>query len=250
MNIALCGLGKAGKVFVEDTLHSSKYELKDVLCRESSNTAGQTVTEVTSIKTKEDIIISKLSEFDNKNNIDVIIDFSSSETTMHLVDICCKYGINLVICPTNFTQAQLNRIKGLAEDNDIGVLFAPTLTIGINMLMDFVEKLSGLFLDFSFEIIEKHPTNKGAPTMTAKKIAGKIDRSNVPISSIRLDGYVGEHEVIATNGCERISITHESFSRSAFVKGSLFAADYIAPKKGFYEINDVFTEIIKAEYGV
>lgn len=248
MNIALCGLGKAGKKFVEHTIGSQKHSLSAVLCRDSSDTAGKTVTEVTNLITDKELIIQRISEFSNKEKIDVVIDFSNNPTTFELVDLCCKYNINLVICPTNFTDEELKTIADKAETGGIGVVFAPTLTVGINMLIDFAEKLSSLFSDFSFEIIEKHSKIKGKPTKTAQIIGDAINQDNVPISSVRLNGFVGVHEVIATNGYECISIQHESFSRDAFANGALIAADYIFGRTGFYHIREIFNDMITNEY--
>ena len=248
MNIALCGLGKAGKQFVEQTLNSEKYHLCVVLCREASSTAGKVVRNVTNINTPDSLVVKKISEFKNTENIDIIIDFSNNPTTFALLDVCCKYGINLVICPTNFTEAELEMIKEKANAHHIGVVFAPTLTVGINMLIDFVKKLSTLFNDFDYEIIEKHPKNKGKPTKTAEIIADSITSSSINIHSIRLNGYVGVHEVISTNGFEKITITHESFSRAAFVNGALIATNYIYGKEGFFTINEIFHEMITNTY--
>lgn len=244
MNIGLCGLGKAGRQFVEYTINNEKYCLKTVLCREESRTAGKTVTDITNLKTNDDLTIQRISEFSNSEHLDVLIDFSNSETTLKLVDICVKHKINLVICPTGFTDSQLGEIKDKATNNDIGIVFAPTLTIGINMLIDSVIKISSLFSDFDFEIVERHSKFKASPTKTAQIISNSICRDSVPISSIRLDGYVGEHEVTATNGSERISIVHESFSREAFVKGSLIAADFIVNHRGYFEMRDIFKKLI------
>ena len=244
MNIGLCGLGKAGRQLVEYTIDNEKYNLKAVLCRDESRTAGKTVTDITNLRTKDNIVIQKISEFSNLEKLDVIIDFSNSETTMKIVEICVAQKINLVICPTNFTDDQIETIKKRAIESNIGVVFAPTLTIGINMLIDSVVKISSLFSDFNFEIVERHSKFKASPTKTAQIISKSICREDVPISSIRLDGYVGEHEVTATNGFERISIIHESFSRVAFVKGSLIAADFICEHKGYFEMRDIFKKLI------
>lgn len=248
MNIALCGLGKAGKKFIEHTLESLSYNLSAVLCRDESNTAGMTVEQVTNIHTQHIIEIQRISDFTNVEKVDVIIDFSNSRTTFELLDVCCKYGINLVICPTDFTECELDIIKKKTLNCNIGVVYAPTLTIGINMLIDFVKKLSYLFEDFEFEIIEKHSKMKGSPTKTAQIIAENIDKKNTHISSVRLDGYVGVHEVIATNGIEKIVISHESFSREAFANGALIAADYIVERTGFYEMKDIIEDLIKKHY--
>ncbi len=245
INIGLCGLGKAGTEFVNYIEHSGKchdFVLTDVLCRDLSETAGKSVAEITGIVTARNIMITKLSDFRNINKTQVIVDFSASQTSKKLVELCCKEGINLVICTTNFSDSDLESIKQKVIKSKIGVVFAPTLTIGINLLIDFVTRFSRQFLDFSFEIIEKHGKNKTSPTKTAQIISSKIDKEDTKISSIRLNGYVGVHEVIATDGFEKISIEHESFSRAAFVRGALFAARYIANTKGFYLMNDIVND--------
>lgn len=244
MNIGICGFGKAGKQLVEFLLNKEEFNFCVALCRNNSSSWNKTVTEVTNIKTKNEITIQKIENFENTENIDVIIDFSSKETSLQLVELCCKYRINLVICPTNFSDEELEHISNKALINKIGIIYAPTLTVGINAMITFVKVFSSLFPDFSFEIIEKHGKFKPSPTKTAKIIADSIESENVPISSVRLDGYVGIHEVIATNGNERISFTHESFSRNAFANGALLAADFIYGKVGFFNIKDMFAEMM------
>ncbi len=245
MNIGLCGLGKAGQEFVKYILKSDEFILRQVLCREQSKTAGKNVSEVTGLLTYSEIPITKISEFRNIKNLDVIIvDFSNSITSLNLLDICAKFKVNLVICTTNFSEYQLNFIEKMANVYDIGVVYAPTLTIGINILLKFVKNLSILFPEFSFTIIEKHGKNKDCPTRTAKIISNNIDKEDTKILSVRLNGYVGIHEVIATDGYERITIEHESFSRSAFVRGSLIASKFIYKRKGFFTMKDVMENLM------
>ena len=239
MNVGLCGLGKAGQEFVNYTLHSEEFILRDILCRAESKTANKTVRDVMGIITPRDIHITKIEDFQNKNNLDVIIDFSHSKTSMLLFDMCCREKINLVICTTDFTDEQLKYIAEKTVQKNIGVVYAPTLTVGINILINFIKKLSAQFPNFSFEIVERHGKNKSCPTRTAKIISSAIQNKNVPINSIRLNGYVGVHEVTATDGFERVSIEHETFSRTAFVRGALLACKYINKRQGFYNISNI-----------
>lgn len=244
MRIGLCGLGKAGKEFVKYIDDKKDMQLSLVLCRDESATAGKSLRDITKFNSKYDMRIEKISECKLVEKPDVIIDFSGCETTIKLVDFCAQNSINLVICPTDFTQAEINYIKKMGQENGIGIMFAPTLTLGINVMMDYLEKISNVFPSFKFEVVEKHPMNKPKPTRTAKYITEVINREMVPISSVRLDGYVGLHEVICADGYERITLTHETCSRQAFARGALFAAKYINGKKGFYSINKVLKELL------
>ena len=248
MNIGLCGLGKAGQEFVRYTLYSDKFILREILCRAESKTANKTVEEVMGIITPRNIHITKIEDFQNKNNLNVIVDFSNSKTSMLLFDMCCREKINLVICTTDFIDEQLKFIAEKTVRENIGVVYAPTLTLGINILINFIKKFSAQFPDFSFEIVERHGKNKSRPTRTAKIISQAIQNKNVPINSIRLNGYVGVHEVTATDGFERISIEHESFSRTAFVRGALLACQYINNQRGFYNISNIL-ESLNISYG-
>lgn len=248
MKLCLCGLGRAGKEFVRYISKSTQHELVAVLCRDESPSFGSRVCDLTDVAIDSSLCVQRISEFDcNRKNFDVIIDFSACETSLKLVDLCCKYNINIVICPTDFTEGQLEIIKNKTIKNNIGTVFASTLTSGINLVIDFVERLSRVFPDFNFEIIERHPYNKPSPTKTATIIQHAINRKNTPISSIRLDGYVGVHEITATDGYERISVVHESFSRAAFVRGSILAASFIQKRTGIFYMKDIIKAILLEE---
>lgn len=244
MNIGLCGLGKAGREFVKYVLPSEEFQLKEVLCRSESNSKGKTVEEFLGIITPYPINITCIEDFTNAQNLDVIVDFSKAETSMKLVDLCCDFSINLVICTTDFTDGQIHMIESKINMSDIGCVYAPTLTMGINTAMTFVKNLSSIFPEFSFEIIERHEKRKSVLSKTSEIIADVINRGDTKIHSVRLDGYVGVHEINATDGYERITVIHESFSRMAFVRGALFAGKYIHGKRGFFVINDILNRLI------
>lgn len=248
MKFALCGLGKAGTEFIRYLLNAPDCrddELTAVLCRASSPTRGRTVAETTKIILPQDLTIEAVEDFDaaalpRDKRPDVIIDFSASETTFKLLDLCAHQKINLVICPNDFSGEQIGRMKEITEDSGIGVVYAPTLTPGVNLLINFVEHFSRAFPDYNFEIVEKHSRHKKKPSRTAEYIGEAIQRAEVPIHSLRLDGYTGIHEATATDGFERITIVHESLSRAAFARGALYAARFIRGKSGFYTLKEIF----------
>lgn len=250
MNLALCGLGKAGTEFIRYLLNSPDCrgdELTAVLCRPTSPTLGKTVAETTKIILPEDLTITSVENFDAAalpadKRPDVIIDFSASETTFKLLELCARQKINLVICPNDFSAAQIEEMKKITTSSGIGVVYAPTLTPGVNLLINFVEHFSRAFPDYNFEIVEKHSRHKKKPSRTAEYIGEAIQRDEVPIHSLRLDGYTGIHEATATDGLERITIEHESLSRAAFARGALYAARFIKGKSGFYTLKEIFKQ--------
>ena len=245
MNIAVCGLGRAGKELARKIVLETENELVMGLCREESRTAGMDIGELMGMP-KFSCNMWKISECEQvllDKKVDVIIDFSGKSTSLELVPLCERVGINLVICTTNFTEEEKKYLCEMGQKSTFGLVYAPNLTLGINLLMEFVEKLSKILPEFDFEIVERHRRDKPRVTTTAKLISKVIDRGETPISSIRTGGYVGIHEVTAASEEERITIEHESFSRQAFAKGALMAAQFLYGKKGFYEMKDVIKNL-------
>ena len=247
MNIVICGFGRAAKALTERVLQSEENKLIAVLGRKESKNIGKDIGEILygkGIKLDINVIsFDSAVEMLKNEKIDVVIDFSNREMAFPLIKLCGELKTNLVICTTNHTAEEIGKFQAMANDLNIGVVYAPNLTIGINLLMEFVNKLGKVLADFDFEIIEKHPKDKAQITATARMISQSINKTNTPIHSVRLNGFVGVHEVIATDGIEKITIEHESFSRLAFAKGALAAANFIENKTGLYFMSDVIKSI-------
>ena len=248
MTICVCGIGRAGAAMIEKILETKEMALSCVLTRDNSEHIGKDAgdiinkaplgVEVLPISVDIDILRSK--------NFDVIIDFSSNAATMQLLGICKEIGAKLVVCTTNHSEETIKEMEEEADKSKVGVVYAPNLTLGINILIDFVSTISKILTDFDFEIVEYHFKKKPRVTATASIIAKAIERDEVPISSVRVGGYVGVHEVYCANDNERLTITHESFSRKAFAHGAIMATNFVKNKIGFYHMSDVIEEIKKA----
>lgn len=247
MRIAVCGLGRAGKVLAHKLIHDDKNILCCGICRDISKTANEDIGHILEMPLLNIPVIplNRIEKELIERKVDVVIDFSHKDTTMQLAKVCQRANVSLIVCTTNFEPEELVVLQEIGNTCNAGMVYAPNLTIGVNLLMSFVERMSKLVPDFDFEIIERHRKDKKRITTTAKLIAARIHRENVPISSVRLNGYVGVHEVTATNENERITIVHESFSREAFASGALMAAQYIVGKKGYHEMADVIKELEK-----
>ena len=245
MRIAVCGLGRAGKVLAKKIISEKKDTLCCAICREESLTAGKDVGEVLEMYNLDIPVVTIPNALDEllKRNVDVVIDFSNKVTTLKIAEVCANNNIAMVVCTTNFDPEELESLKAIGEKSTHGLIYAPNLTIGINLLISFVERVSKLLPDFEFEIIERHRKGKSKPTTTAKLIAKHICRDDVPISSVRVGGYVGIHEVTAANENERLTIVHESFTRNAFANGAIFAANYIFGKSGYHEMTDAVRKL-------
>lgn len=247
MNILICGTGRAGKAMAEKVVLSKEHKLIGMICRKGSCNAGIDLGKI--LYPNNDIFLDKeiiqINEVPEKlhEKVDVVIDFSNKENALSLIDLCGKIKSNLVICTTNHSVEDIAEFKSRANEYGIGIVYSPNLTIGINLLMEFISKAAKILPSFDFEICECHPKDKGKPTATARMISQHINRSETPIHSIRMNGYVGIHEVVCTDGIERITIKHESLSRQAFANGAILAAEFVKNKKSFFLMKDVITEL-------
>ena len=150
-----------------------------------------------------------------------------------------------MLCTTGYSEAELLWMTEFVKHNRIGVVFAPNVTLGVNVLLTAIRLVARALPSFDYHITETHHSKKvDSPSGTAKKLAAAIEEelpegAEVPISAIRAGGYVGVHTVMLASECERLSLTHESFSRRAFVEGALVAAEFIIGKTGWYGMEDV-----------
>lgn len=245
MIIGVCGTGRAAKEMIKKIIKNKEHQLGLVINRSTSSDVGKDIGAIIdgNHMNKEVIAIEDAVAEMKNHPMDVIVDFSGKETSVDMLKRFEGINVNFVVCTTNFTEELWDEFMESAKRINGAVVYASTLTVGINLLIDYVGKLSRILPDFSFEIVERHSYGKPKPTTTARKIAEEINRGEINISSVRIGGYVGLHEVTAASESERLTVIHESFSREAFAEGAMIAAEFAEGKKGFFEMRDVIEDI-------
>ena len=196
---------------------------------------------------------------------DAVIDFSNAGAVDGLLDWCVEKHVPVVLCSTGLSETQLEKVKEASEK--VAVLKSANMSLGINTLMDLLQKAVKIFAPagFDVEIVEKHHNQKlDAPSGTAIALADSIneamdgqyeyvyDRSDrrqkrdakeLGISAVRGGTIVGEHEVIFAGADEVIEFKHTAYSRAVFGKGAIEAAKFLNGKKaGYYTMQDVIAE--------
>jgi len=197
------------------------------------------------------------------DDFDVVIDFTSPAATMVHLDVCRKHGRAMVIGTTGLNEEQKGRIK--AASADIGIVFAPNMSVGVNLCFRLLEMAATVMGgDADIEIIEAHHRHKvDAPSGTALRMGevvasalgrdlnevavygreghtGAREPQTIGFETIRAGDVVGEHTVwFATEG-ERVEITHKASSRMTFAKGAVRAAAWLTEQgKGLFDMRDV-----------
>lgn len=198
--------------------------------------------------------------FDDARSGDAVIDFSRPELCMKSLAHAQNLGIACVIGTTGLDASEQARIAAASES--IPICQAANFSIGVNLLLDLVERAAaGLPSTFDAEISEIHHRWKvDAPSGTAlalgRAVAGArgldhetaatVDRKGARASgeigyqSTRGGDVAGEHTVMFLGDGERLELTHRATDRAIFARGALYAARWlVARPPGLYSMSDV-----------
>lgn len=181
----------------------------------------------------------------------VLIEFTNPKTTIEHLELAASHKKAMVIGTTGLDDTQVSKIKELSSD--IPIVFAPNMSVGVNLLFKLVGEVAKVLGDdYEVEIIEAHHHHKkDAPSGTALKLGqviadslnrdfnqvvvygrqgqvGERKKEEIGILAIRLGDVVGEHTVIFGNEGERIELTHRAHSRLTFAQGAIKAARFVA----------------------
>jgi 4-hydroxy-tetrahydrodipicolinate reductase len=252
IQVGLLGLGRTGKQIARVLLEQQDIELSFVMCSEHNANLGKDIGEALG-KRDSGILIQSAGALEDSlldRRVDVVIDFSESSATLENCEIVCRHKVPVVIGTTGFTELQLQKIAYLAEKYKTGVVYAPNITLGVNVLMLLTNLASGILQGYDCTILESHfKGKKDAPSGTAHKIAREVykgrdyyageEQGEIPILAMRAGGIIGRHEVVLAGEHDQVTIAHESFSRQAFAAGALRAIRFIHKKTGYFEMEDV-----------
>ena len=260
--VCLIGLGRTGTEIARIIMKQRDMKLVAAICSDFSSKAGKDIGEIlglpeTGIKVYTS---SQLNYVLEKLKPDVFVDFSNHKATMNYVSIISEKKAAMVIGTTGFSKTDIMRMKVLAKKNGSGILYAPNITVGVNVMMLLSNIVSRILSDYDFEISEAHHKHKkDSPSGTALKIADQIEEGlqysgvkvseSIPIHSTRAGGIIGRHKLMAAGENDKIEIIHESFNRKAFADGALRGIRFIKGKKGYFEMKDVLElERVLASY--
>ncbi|NLT94760.1 MAG: 4-hydroxy-tetrahydrodipicolinate reductase [Clostridia bacterium] len=239
LRIGVSGLGRAGLETARYLLEQQDIRLVCGFCSPESSKRNKDLGEILGSR---DLGIPVISVGDiSKLDIlpQVVIDFSPPEGALVNAPVFFENKINLVLASTGFSELHLKKITNLALKHNRGIVIAPNITMGVNVLMLLSQIASDILSSYDIEIIEYHHNKKvDKPSGTAVKIANQLPGEPI-IHAIRAGGIIGLHKVMLVGQNDKIEITHESFSRAAFAEGALKAAKWVNNKSGVFEMNNV-----------
>jgi len=194
---------------------------------------------------------------------DVLIDFTRPQGTLHHLALCQQLGVNIVVGTTGFSAQEKAQLGAAAQK--IGVVFAPNMSVGVNLTFKLLETAAKVLAHgYDIEIIEAHHRHKvDAPSGTAlgmgevvaralgrdleqcavygrEGVTGERDPSTIGFATVRGGDIVGDHTVLFAGIGERIEITHKASSRATFALGALRAGRFLQTHPaGLYDMQDV-----------
>jgi 4-hydroxy-tetrahydrodipicolinate reductase len=252
IRVCISGLGKTGKEIAKVLMEQQDIKLVSAICSPNSEKKGKNLGDIIGCSTG--IIIESSDNLEQvifRTRPDVVVDFSSPEAALKNAKVFSRMKVNIVIGTTGFSKIGLKKLLVLATKYRNAIVYAPNITLGVNVLMLLTNLASNILSSYDFQITEiHHKHKKDAPSGTAKKIAVEIEKglmasgniggnAEIPITAIRAGGVVGKHEVMIIGEDDKIEISHESFSRRAFALGALRAVRFAKGKIGYFEMNDV-----------
>ncbi len=260
--IAVCGAaGRMGRTIIETCFETENVDVTAAIEHSGSKHLGEDCGVLAGIGANGVKIVSDISTV--LDDFDVIIDFTLPDATINNVQQCVSAGKSMVIGTTGLNDEQKETISDASKY--IGIVYAPNMSIGVNLCFKLVELAAGIIGEQSdIEIIEAHHRmKKDAPSGTAVRLGeiiadrlgrdlkecavygregntGERDRNTIGFETIRAGDIVGDHTVLFASQGERVEITHKASSRRTFSSGAVLAADWILSKKsGLFDMQDV-----------
>lgn len=238
MNISLIGYGKMGKEIEQLCINRGHniYSIVDPLL----NTG-----------------------LDHLIGTDLAIEFTQPTAAIRNITFCIDHHIPIVSGTTGW-HAELTGLQDYCKQKQGSFFYSSNFSMGVNLFWKISKELARLMESYSEYGIGLHEIHhnqkKDAPSGTAVTLAQEIlsvsDRfsawksaeqfitSNtdiIPISSERLGNVPGTHTIEYRSNHDRITLTHEAFSRSGFVAGVVMAAEWLLEKEGVFGMDDLIT---------
>lgn len=262
--IAITGAGgRMGRTLIEACNETPGLELAVAVDRPGSSLIGADAGETAGVGRLGIAIGDDLAAVTDR--FDVLIDFTIPEATASHLEICRRAGKRMVIGTTGLSEEHKGQIDAAAQD--IAVVFAPNMSVGVNLclkLLDLAARVLGDEADV--EIIEAHHRHKiDAPSGTALRMGevvaqalgrdlqqcavygregrtGERERKTIGFETIRAGDIVGEHTVMFAATGERVEITHKASSRMTFARGAVRAAMWLMDQEqGRFDMQDVLS---------
>lgn len=229
LNLALLGHGKMGSA-VARIAPGRGFDLRLIL-EIDSNRNGVGITE------------------ENFSGIDVAIDFTQPDVVVENIRRVAALGVSLVVGTTGWND-RFTEVEKIVADSGIGLVHAANFSIGVQLFYRLAREAAKIFAPYAIYepyIVEAHHKfKKDAPSGTALELKRSVEPllpgREIPTSSVR-GGYIpGTHELVFDSEADSVTVRHAARSRQGFAEGALYAARWVAGKKGMFAFDRILEQ--------
>ncbi|SIT33155.1 dihydrodipicolinate reductase [Filimonas lacunae] len=189
---------------------------------------------------------------------DVAIEFTNPHLAIDNIKKCLDAGVAVVCGSTGWLERWEEVIDYNTQKNG-GFLFASNFSVGVNLffeLNNYLARLMAPHSEYNVSMTEIHHTQKkDAPSGTAITLAEGVmahitgkkgwvnehtdNAADLEIISERVDPTPGTHSIKYHSAIDDIEIIHTAHNRQGFASGAVLAAEFMAGKKGVYNMKQV-----------
>lgn len=201
------------------------------------------------------------------SDVSVAIDFTTPGAVVGNIETLAAKGVNTIVGTTGWYN-QMDKVKSIVEKAGTGLLWSGNFSVGVNAFWKMLEKIGPIMNQLpEYDVFGHefhHNQKKDSPSGTAVKTAEillntidrkdtvvteKLDRAPAPnelhFSSTRGGAVPGTHSVYFDSSADTIEIRHTARSRSGFALGAVLAAEWLAGKKGFFDMSAFIDDFFK-----
>lgn len=194
---------------------------------------------------------------------DVVIDFSTPAGAASAIQYCQANKTPLVMATTGLESEAVEQLHAAAKD--IPIVFAPSMSLAVNLSMKLVEMAGQALKDHSsgvdVEIIERHHRYKAdSPSGTALKfgeiiakamgqthhqhgregMVGQRPQNEIGYHAVRAGDNPGQHTIVFGMLGETIELKVAASNRDCYAAGALAAAAFVVGQNaGIFSMYDV-----------
>ncbi|MDE5733361.1 MAG: 4-hydroxy-tetrahydrodipicolinate reductase [Bacteroidales bacterium] len=175
----------------------------------------------------------------------VCIDFTTPDAFRSNYRFLAEHFKAVVVGTTGWSDIK-DEVISYFEKCGTPMIWATNFSIGVNVFFavaDAVSKMLGQTGGYSPYMVEMHHCHKlDAPSGTAKTLAGIVEENmglRLDVQSVRCGEIPGIHTVGFEGVNDRITMTHEAFSREGFAAGAVEAALKTASLVGVHEFKEL-----------
>lgn len=206
-------------------------------------------------------------EFDSEafRTSDVAIEFTTPGTAVGNICRCFEAGVPVVSGTTGWTEA-LPEMRKICEEGKGTLMWASNYSIGVNIFMAvnrYLSRIMNKFPEYTPELKEVHHIHKldhpsGTAITLAEQIVKNTDRIEgwmepseespllpnlLPVDHERRGEVPGIHTIIWSSEADEITISHSAKGRAGFALGAVLAAEWLAGKKDYHDINEMMDSL-------